>query len=87
MFISHLGYMKIEDFVRLIHNETLDQYIIKFDTTKHLCPPKKIMSKKQRCFYCLDCFRYAESQVKEYKDYYKVGKKKFYKKDLEKEDG
>lgn len=65
MYISHLGFMELEDFVKLIHNNKLDQYIRDFRTNKHLCSPKEIMNKKQRCFYCLDCFRYAESQVKE----------------------
>ena len=86
MYVSHLGFMDIIDFLKLIHNNELEQYIRDFRTHTHLCSPKEIMNKKQQCFYCLDCFRYAQSQVKEYKDYYKVKNKKYYKKDLEKED-
>lgn len=79
------GNMTIEDFLKIKHSQGIREYYRGHRTNIHPCPPMELIDSHQQCFFCLDCFDYCESQVKEYKDYYKVRKKKYYKKDLEEE--
>lgn len=79
------GNMDVEDFIRLIHkgDKGFEQYMRDFKTTKHPCPPLKLISNNQQCFFCIDCLKYCKNQVKEYKNYYKVGSKKYPKEEFD----
>ena len=67
----------------MIHNDTLDGYMRKFRIIDNKCPPFSLISIGQQCCYCVDCFNYCAKEVKEYQKYYKVGRKKFMKEDLD----
>lgn len=79
------GNMSIEEFVKIKHNQGIGEYYRGHRVSTHPCPPIRLIDSHQQCYYCLDCFEYCNKQIKEYKDYYKIGKDKFYKKDLEEE--
>ena len=77
------GNMSTSDFISLIHNEKLDDYMRKFRTTDDKCPPMELIKSNQQCFFCIDCFKHCTNQVKEYKDYYKIKNKKYTKGELD----
>lgn len=76
------GNMSVEDFVKMIHNDELDGHMRKFQTLKDPCPPYDLIDDSILCFYCVDCTKQCASKVKEYKNHYTVGKRKFLKEDL-----
>lgn len=79
------GCLSVFDFIKLIHNGKLDEYMRKFSTLKDPCPPYSLIDDSISCFYCVSCTRQSESRVKEYKNHYTAGKEKFLKSELEEE--
>lgn len=79
------GHLTVEELVKLIHTGKIDPFLRGFSTIKYPCPPKHFITANPGWFYCISCYRDSLSRVKEYKDYYKVGKKKYMKSDLEEE--
>lgn len=79
------GNFSIEEFVRLIHNGKIDDYMRRFKSSEHKCPPKELITSESMCFYCVQCMRDCISQVKENKDSYTVKKVKYMKADLNNE--
>lgn len=78
------GFLDLRDFIYLIHNrEKLDKYMRGFTTLNDKCPPMQLISGNQQCFFCIACINYCKEQVKEYKTYYKVGKNKYNKEEIE----
>lgn len=85
MYKNKNGNMEIEDFIKLIHNG-IDNYLKEYSPLNDMCPPVKLIDDKILCFYCGECWVNCLAQVKEYKDYYKVGNKKYPKNELSKEE-
>ena len=77
------GHLTEVEFVKMIHKGTLDSYMRKFRLVDEKCPPYILISSDQTCTYCESCHRHCASEVKEYKNYYKIGKKKFLKEELD----
>lgn len=82
------GNLTIKELVIMIHNGSIDNYMRKHSLVKDgdKCPPYKLIASDQQCYYCVSCFRHCISQIKEYKNHYQVGKEKFIKEDLDKEE-
>lgn len=79
------GNLEIINFVRMIHTNEIDIWMRKHSLIKDKCPPYKLIPSDTQCTYCITCQQACIDQVKIYKDYYKVGKDKFMKSDLEEE--
>jgi len=71
------GEMAIEKMIDIKKQDMEDDFIRAFRTIEHSCPPLILRSSEIFCFECVPCWRHAFSQIKEYKNYYKVGKLKF----------
>lgn len=76
------GCMDLKSFIYLMHTGEIDTYMRKFSTLKDPCPPYELIDDSIRCFFCVDCQRQCISRVKEYKNYYKVGRTKIDKTEL-----
>lgn len=76
------GHLSISEFLKLIHNNQLEDYRRKFRVSTYKCPPYELINKNQVCFYCQSCFNECVSQIKELKDCYKVKNKKYPKEEL-----
>lgn len=77
------GHMPVIDFVKMIHNDTLLDYMKGFRTSTHPCPPYTLIDDTIQCFRCMDCHRACKSRVKEYKKHYTAGRKKIMKEELD----
>ncbi len=77
------GEMTIEEMVIIKHNNKVEEFMRNFRVTKNKCSNKKLKPKNGICFYCIDCIKYAFDNIKEYKNYYKVGKKIYSKEELD----
>ena len=77
------GWLTVEEFISMMHNEEIDDYANHHRVTRDKCVPLDIKGDILGCFHCIECFKLARENVKEYKDFYKVGRNKYYKKDLE----
>ena len=81
-FNNKNGDLTVEEFLHLIHTDQLDSYMRSFKSSQHKCPPRELRASDQMCFFCIDDFKHCLSQVKEYKDHYKVKSKKYKKEDV-----
>lgn len=82
-FQNKNGFMDIKDFVKLIHTGGIDGWMRNHKLNIHPCPPYELINDSIQCFYCVECTNHCISRVKEYKDYYKVGKIKITKEELD----
>lgn len=83
-FNNKIGFLEVEEFIKMIHDNSIDKYIRAFNPIRMKCPPKRLVSAKASpCFYCTQCQQECIERVKEYKKYYKVGKMKYQKEDLD----
>lgn len=71
------GEMSIEEMIRIKNNSELEQFMQNFRVTKNKCPNNTLKPKKVKCFRCIECFMGAFDSIKEYKNYYKIGKIKY----------
>ena len=76
------GCMDIIDFIKLIYKNNYDEWVRKHEVANQPCPPYELINDKIQCFYCTGCIEQCRNRVKEYKDYYRIGKKKYYKNEL-----
>lgn len=84
LFKNKNGEMSVEEFVKLIHTGEIDTWMRYHKLTTHKCPPEKLLrGRPETCFRCVSCQKYATSKVKEYKNYYQVGKERFLKEELD----
>lgn len=53
--------MTDEEMQAIVEEDRVDDYIRKFRTNKHKCPPIKYIHSggMKACFYCEDCYRAA----------------------------
>lgn len=77
------GTMELIDFVKMIHEDILLDYMRKFRVSDNPCPPYELIDDSISCFYCMDCWKQCESKVKKYKNHYTIGKKKILKEELD----
>ncbi len=81
------GNETVENWIRMIHTSEINMWMRKHTLKRcgSKCPPYSLIPSDTQCTYCQNCFYGAIDQVKIYKDYYKVGKNKFLKSELEEE--
>ena len=70
--------------LQMMNCGTIDEYIRRHNLTRDKCPPYKLITSDTQCTYCVSCWNSVLSQVKELKDSYKIGNKKYAKSDLDK---
>lgn len=70
--------------LQMMSSGDMDEYIRKHNLIRDKCPPYKLISSDTQCTYCVSCWMNVLSQVKELKDSYKIGNKKYAKSDLDK---
>lgn len=80
------GNLAIEEFIQIIHDNKLDEWMRKFKSLTKPCPPKDLLDDSTQCFYCENCWRNSAEKVKEYKKYYKVFNQKYEKEDFDHEE-
>lgn len=68
--------------LQMISSGYMDEYIRKHNLIRDKCPPYKLISSDTQCTYCVNCWMNVLSQVKELKDCYKIGNKKYIKEEL-----
>lgn len=77
------GEMTIEEMIKIKHNNQIEDFMRSFSLLKSKCPNGKLKPKDGSCFYCVECLVYAFDEIKEYKTYYKVGKNKYPKEEID----
>lgn len=80
------GNLDIIELIAMIHTGDIDKYMRKFNLIVDKCPPYDLIPSNTQCTYCVTCQRACIDQVKEYKTYYKIGKLKFEKSELDKKE-
>ena len=70
--------------LQMMSSGTIDEYIRRHNLIRDKCPPYKLITSDTQCTYCVNCWNSVLSQVKELKDSYKIGNKKYAKSDLDK---
>ena len=80
------GNETVENWIRMIHTGEINTWMSKHTLKRggSKCPPFSLIPSDTQCTYCIMCQQTCIDQVKTYKDYYKVGKDKFVKSDLDK---
>lgn len=78
------GNVDIKEWIQMIHDGTMDSWQRFHKLNIQPCPPYSLIPTDTTCTYCQDCFKACESQVKIYKDHYKIGSKKYMKSEFEK---
>ncbi len=77
------GNMEVKEMIKIKHDNKIKEYISNFNIIKNKCPNNKLKAKDIICFYCVDCIKYSFDNIKEFKNYYKVGKVKYLKEELD----
>ena len=77
------GKMSIKEMIVIKHNNKIEEFMRNFKVTKNKCPNERLKPKNGMCFQCIKCIKYAFHEIKEFKNYYKAGKEKFMKGELD----
>jgi len=80
------GNMSVERFLQLLYSGEILEFRKRHKVSEDPCYPIEMIDSNQQCFRCEDCYRHCMKQVKEKKDHYVVKRKKYYFKDLVKEE-
>lgn len=78
------GSLTIEQFLWLIENDKLDWFVRnRNNTIRGYCPPPELIDKtSSKCFYCEECYKECQRNIKNNKLSFKIGKEKYDKDEL-----